>query len=79
MPFPYLPKPMYEALPLVYVVGGASAALWSQGVVGVLSGLALAVAGVHVRALRRRHRLQHEKQRALIEARLRRQWARRPG
>ena len=79
MPFPHLPKPIYEALPLVYVVGGISAAVWSDSVVGVLSGLALAVAGIHVRSIRRRHRMQHEQQRALMEARLRRQWKRRVG
>ena len=79
MPFPHLPKPIYEAMPLVYVVGGLSAAAWSDSVVGVLSGLALAVAGVQVRMMRKRHRLQHEQQRALMEARLRRQWKRRVG
>jgi len=79
MPFPHLPKPMYEALPLVYVVGGLSAAAWSDGAVGALSGIALAVAGFQVRAMRKRHRMQHEQQRALMEARLRRRRERRVG
>lgn len=72
MPFPHLPKPIYEALPLIYVVGGVSAAVWNDSAVGVLSGLALALAGIQVRSLRRRHRMLHEQQRALMDARLRR-------
>ena len=72
MPFPHSPKPLYEVLPLVYVVGGVSAAVWSNNAIGLVSGLALAVAGLHLRVLRKRYRLQHAERRALIEARLRR-------
>lgn len=72
MPFPHLPKPLYDALPMAYVVAGLSAAAWSDGVVGLVSGVALALAGLHVRALRKRHRQQHEQQRAVLDARLRR-------
>lgn len=68
----YLPKPIYEILPLAYVVGGLAAAAGSDGALGVISGLALAVAGLHVRNLRIKHRKQQTEQRAMMEARLRR-------
>lgn len=72
MPFPHLPKPIYEALPVIYVLGGVSASFWSDGAVGVLSGIALAVAGIQVHLLRRRHRKLNEQQDKLTEARLHR-------
>lgn len=72
MPFFHLPKPLYEVMPQVYLVGGLAAAIWSDNVIGLLSGVALAVAGLHVRALRRQHRQKHAAQRALMDARLRR-------
>jgi heme exporter protein D len=72
MAFLYLPKPIYDALPVAYVAGGAFAAFWSSNVIGAFSGAALALAGLHVRSLRKRHRLLHERQRATMDARLRR-------
>lgn len=72
MPFPHLPKPIYEVLPALYVVGGLSSAFWSNNVVGVVAGLLLSVAGWHVRVMRQRARADHAAQQARLEARLRR-------
>lgn len=72
MPFFHLPKFMYESMPTVYVVAGGSAAFWSENLLGVASGLALVVAGLHIRVLRKRYRQAHTQRLAKIDARLRR-------
>lgn len=72
MPFPHLPKPVYEVLPQIYVVGGLMSAVWSKNAVGVAAGLLLSVAGWHVRVMRQRARADHAAQQARLEARLRR-------
>lgn len=79
MPFPYLPKPLYEALPVLYVSGGMFVALWSESGVGLFSGLLLAAAGVRIRFMRRSHRMQVAAYQATLDARLDRQWKRRVG
>lgn len=72
MPFPHLPKPIYEVLPQAYSVAGLGAALWSENALGVTSGLALLLLGFYIRVVRKRHRLAHAQRLAQIDARLRR-------
>lgn len=72
MPFPHLPKPIYEVLPQAYAVAGLGAALWSENALGVMSGLALVLVGFYIRVVRKRFRLAHAQRQAQIEARLRR-------
>ncbi len=71
MSFFYYPKWLYEALPAVYFAGGVSAAVFSDSVVGLISGLLLAVAGIQIRALRKRHRQMQREHRARMDQRLR--------
>lgn len=68
----YLPKPLYETLPLFYLVAGSSVAILSEFALGVVSGLALAVAGVNVVSMRLGFRKRLENHRSEINARLRR-------
>ncbi len=72
MPFFNLPKPLYEMMPHIYLVLGIAAALWSDSLVGTASGLALAIAAIHIRFMRKRYRQKHARQQALLETRLRR-------
>lgn len=72
MPFPHLPKPIYEVLPQVYAVAGLGAALWSENALGVLSGLALVGVSAYIRVVRNRYRLADAQRLARIDARLRR-------
>ena len=72
MLFCHLPKPLYEGLPAVYVLGGLSSAFWSDNLMGVAAGVLLAVAGLHVRLVRKRYRADQIQHRARIDARLRR-------
>lgn len=72
MPFPHLPKPVYEVLPQVYAVAGMCAALWSENALGVTSGLALVAVGFYIRVVRKRFRMAHAQRLAQIDARMRR-------
>lgn len=72
MPFPHLPRPMYEVLPQVYAVVGLGAALWSNNALGVTSGLALVAMGWYIRVVRKRYRQAHAQRLAQIDARMRR-------
>lgn len=72
MPFPHLPKPVYETLPSLYMIGGTTSALWSDNAAGVVAGLLLAIAGWQVRAIRQQARAEHAEQQAHLDARLRR-------
>jgi hypothetical protein len=66
----YYPKWLYEALPALYLAGGVSAAVFSDSFVGLVSGLLLAVAGIQIRALRKRHRQTLREHRARMDERL---------
>lgn len=70
MPFPHLPKPIYETLPTLYMIGGVASALWIDNAAGMVAGILLAIAGWQVRAERQRARAQHAEQQARLEARL---------
>lgn len=72
MPFPHLPKPIYETLPSLYMIGGTVSAFWSDNPVGMVAGLLLAIAGWQVHAMRQRARADHAEQQARLDARLRR-------
>lgn len=72
MPFFYLPKPVYEALPAAYGVVGLSTAFWSNNAIGLMAGLLLAVAGWHIRAVRKSARKEQAALQSRMEGRLRR-------
>lgn len=56
MSFLYLPKWVYELLPLLYFIGGMFAAGMSPNLMGTVSGLALAAAGIQIWSQRKRYR-----------------------
>jgi len=57
MSWMYLPKWVYELLPVAYFIGGLTAAAMSLNLLGTVSGLALATAGIQIWSQRRRYRL----------------------
>lgn len=72
MSFMYLPKWVYELLPFCYFVGGLFAAAMSPNMLGILSGLALAAAGIQIWSQRRRYRQLQASQPAPANERLHR-------
>ena len=68
----YLPKWVYELLPVGYFFGGLAAAAMSPNVLGILSGLALAAAGIQIWSQRRRYRQLQATQRSAMDERLHR-------
>ena len=51
-----IPKPIYEILPVLYVVGGILAMTSVQSMTSFISGLAMGVAGLLVLSMRRNYR-----------------------
>ena len=51
-----IPKPVYESLPILYVVGGIAAMTTVDSFMSFFSGVLLGVSGVVVLFLRRHHR-----------------------
>jgi hypothetical protein len=51
-----IPKPIYEILPIIYVVGGILAMVSVQSMTSFISGLAMGVAGLLVLSMRRNYR-----------------------
>lgn len=51
-----LPRPIYEALPFVYVVAGIITLVSNNSVTTLFSGILLAIAGITVFVLRRNYR-----------------------
>ncbi len=72
MSFLYLPKWVYELLPVVYFLGGVFAAAMSPNLLGILSGLALAAAGIQIWFQRRQYRQWQASQRSTMDERLHR-------
>ncbi|VAW93067.1 hypothetical protein MNBD_GAMMA22-609 [hydrothermal vent metagenome] len=54
-----IPKPIYEVLPIIYVVGGILAMTTVQSMTSFISGLAIGIAGLIILALRRKYRSTH--------------------
>ena len=51
-----IPKPIYEMLPVIYVVGGIFAMMSVQSMTSFLSGLTMGIAGLLVLSMRRNYR-----------------------
>ncbi len=52
-----IPKPIYEILPIIYVVGGILAMTSVRSLTSFISGLAIGVAGLSILWMRRKYRL----------------------
>ncbi len=52
-----IPKPIYETLPIIYIVGGILAMTSVQSITSFASGLAIGVAGLWILCQRRTYRL----------------------
>ena len=53
----FLPSPVYETLPALYLTGGIAAASTLDSTVATLSGTVLGLAGILIYSLRRKYRL----------------------
>ena len=53
----FLPSPVYETLPELYITGGIAAASTLDSTVATLSGTVLGLAGILIYSLRRKYRL----------------------
>ena len=51
-----MPKPIYESLPLLYVVGGVAAMSTVDSFMSFISGILLGASGVMIMFLRRNYR-----------------------
>jgi len=51
-----IPKPVYEMLPVLYVVGGIIAMVSVQSMTSFVSGLAMGISGLLVLTMRRNYR-----------------------
>ncbi len=51
-----IPKPLYESLPIIYVVSGIFAMTSFQTLTSFVSGLAIGMAGLMVLSMRRKYR-----------------------
>lgn len=52
----HMPKPIYESLPVLYVVGGVAAISTVDSFMSFISGILLGVSGIMILFLRRNHR-----------------------
>ena len=55
-----MPKPIYEMLPILYVVGGVAAISTVDSFMSFISGILLGSSGVMIMFLRREHRRPEE-------------------
>ena len=53
----FLPSPVYETLPALYITGGVATVSTIDSAVAILSGATLGFAGVLIYSLRRKYRL----------------------
>jgi hypothetical protein len=51
-----MPKPIYESLPVLYVVGGVAAISTVDSFMSFISGILLGTSGVMILFIRRNHR-----------------------
>ena len=51
-----IPKPIYESLPILYVIGGVAAIATVDSFMSFISGILLGSSGVIIMFLRRNHR-----------------------
>ena len=51
-----MPKPIYESLPILYVIGGVAAISTVDSFMSFISGILLGVSGVMIMFLRRNYR-----------------------
>ncbi len=51
-----MPKPIYESLPILYVIGGVAAISTVDSFMSFISGTLLGVSGVMIMCLRRNYR-----------------------
>lgn len=51
-----MPKPIYESLPVLYVIGGVAAISTVDSFMSFISGILLGASGVIILFLRRNHR-----------------------
>ena len=51
-----MPKPIYESLPVLYVIGGVAAISTVDSFMSFISGILLGVSGVMIMFLRRNYR-----------------------
>ena len=51
-----MPKPVYESLPILYVIGGIAAISTVDSFMSFISGILLGSSGVMIMCLRREHR-----------------------
>ncbi|MFV1983737.1 MAG: hypothetical protein ACC657_09385 [Thiohalomonadales bacterium] len=51
-----IPKPVYEILPIIYVLGGILAMVSVQSLTSFISGLAMGISGLLVLTMRRDYR-----------------------
>jgi len=51
-----IPKPIYEILPVIYIVGGILAMISVQSMTSFISGLVMGVVGLLVLTMRRNYR-----------------------
>ncbi len=65
-----LPKVVYEALPVAYVLAGIATAITHPRPLPFFSGMALAMGGLIILVLRRNHRLRRRPRRAPARGRL---------
>lgn len=53
----FLPSPIYETLPALYITGGVAAVSTINSASAILSGITLGFAGILIYSLRRKYRL----------------------
>jgi len=51
-----MPKPIYESLPVLYVIGGVAAISTVDSFMSFISGVLLGVSGIMIMVLRRNYR-----------------------
>lgn len=51
-----IPKPIYETLPILYVIGGIAAISTVDSFMSFISGILLGSSGIMIMCLRREHR-----------------------
>ncbi len=51
-----MPKPIYESLPILYVIGGVAAISTVDSFMSFISGILLGVSGIMILVLRRNYR-----------------------